>query len=258
MKTEYGYKCDFCTKEYKEKFNYDRHTTCCEFLCKSRREQINDIEVNEKIPTPLEMYKLIQELALRNSKLENEISKLKHLQKKKINIIEWLQKTQHPSKTFIGWINSDVIVKIKDVLEVIYSNDLLTGFIKLFDIVIENSKDELPIRAYENKAGVFYVYKKSDSDANGSWRQITNSDFDKILEQIGRQFIVEFKRIWFDPKQDLIESDENYKDQYINYYQRILGGNERISDESRFQRIRQSIYNKIKQNIKSIIEYDFV
>jgi hypothetical protein len=44
---------------------------------------------------------------------------------------------------------------------------------------------------------------------------------------------------------------------YVNYYKSILGGNERISDESRNQKIRQFIYSIIKQNIKSIVEYDF-
>jgi hypothetical protein len=203
------------------------------------------------------MYRLIQELAIRNNKLENELAKLKQLQKRKINIIDWLQKTQHPTVTFIDWINSQVIVKIKDVLETVYSNDLLTGFNRLFDIVLENSA-ELPIRAYENKAGTFYVYKKTDSEPEGVWKQISNSSFDIILSQISRQFVVEFKRIWFDPKQELIESDEKYKDLYIDYYQKVLGGNERITEEVRFQRVRQAIYNNIKQNIKTVIEYDFV
>lgn len=258
MKTDYGYKCDFCPKEYKEKFNYDRHVVCCEFLCKSRREQINDIETNEQIPTQREMYRLIQELAMRNNKLEKELTKLKDLQKRKINIIDWLQKTQHPNTSFIEWINSSVVVKIKDVLEIVYSNDLLTGFNRLFDIALENNSDNLPIRAYENKAGTFYVYKKNDSEEGGTWKQISNNDFDKILSQISRQFIVEFKRNWFDPKKELVETDEKYKDVYIDYYERILGGNERISEAVRFQRVRQTLYNNIKQNIKTVIEYDFV
>jgi hypothetical protein len=195
---------------------------------------------------------------MRNNKLENEIAKLKHLQKRKINIIDWLQKTQHPNITFIEWINSSVIIKIKDVLETVYSNDLLTGFNKLFDIVLENHTEALPIRAYENKAGVFYVYKKSENESGGIWKQISNNDFDSILSQISRQFIVEFKRIWFDPKKELIETDEKCKDVYIDYYERILGGNERISEAVRFQRVRNALYNNIKQNIKSVIEYDFV
>jgi len=38
---------------------------------------------------------------------------------------------------------------------------------------------------------------------------------------------------------------------YIDYYKKILGG-ERISDESRYNRIRHHIYGKIKKNIKSM------
>lgn len=261
MKTEYGYKCITCSKEYKEKFNYDRHVVCCEFLCKSRREQINEIETNESIPTPLEMYRLIQELAIRNERLEKELSKLKHLQKKKINIVEWLnsveQKPNNPTISFLEWVNKDVITKIHEVLEIVYSNDLLTGINHLFDKVLENTTICFPIRAFENKSGVFYIYKKGET-TGGEWQQITNVDFDKILSQIGHQFIVEFKKHWYIPNQERVETDEHYKDLYINYYQRILGGNERISEEVRFQRIRQTLFHKIRQNIKSIVEYEIM
>jgi hypothetical protein len=260
MKTEYGYKCSTCPKEYKEKFNYDRHVVCCEFLCKSRREQINEIETGETIPTPLEMYRLIQELAIRNEKLEKELSKLKHMQKKKINILEWLnseeQKQNNPTMSFIEWINKDVIIKIQEVLSVVYSDDLLTGINQLFHKALEPTTNYLPIRAFENKPGIFYIFKKGEM-SNGEWQQITNTDFDKILSQISHQFIVEFKKHWYIPNQERVENDEHYKDMYINYYQRILGGNERISEEVRFLRIRQTIFHKIRQNIKSIIEYDF-
>jgi len=260
MKTEYGYKCTTCPKEYKEKFNYDRHAACCAFLCKSRREQMNEIETGETIPTPLEMYRLIQELAIRNEKLEKELSKLKHVQNKKINILQWLnseeQKQNNPLMSFIEWINKEVITKIKEVLSVVYSDDLLTGINQLFNKVLENNSNRLPICAFENKPGIFYIFKKSET-LIGEWQQISNVDLDKILSQISHQFIVEFKKHWYIPNQERVENDEHYKDLYINYYQRILGGNERISEEVRFQRIRQSIFNKIRQNIKSIIKYDF-
>jgi hypothetical protein len=55
IKTEYGYQCCFCKREYKEKYNYERHYVCCEFLCKTRRQQINEIDSIEKIPSQKEM-----------------------------------------------------------------------------------------------------------------------------------------------------------------------------------------------------------
>jgi len=259
-KTEYGYQCNFCKREYKEKFNYDRHKVCCEFLCKSRREQLNEIDKIEKLPSQKEMYMLIQELALRNEKLEKEIAKLKHVQKQKINILEWLNSPNssktNPNIYFMDWILKVVFPEIQNILEIVYKTNLSTGMIKLFQNVLNTDNlNTFPIRAYENKSNTFYIFQeKGDSF---EWRILSTDEFDKLLSKIYHQFVVQFKHNWFIPNEEKIENDENYKDMYINYYQSILGGNERITDESRNQKTRQYIYSIIKQNIKSVIEYDF-
>jgi len=258
IKTDYGYQCCFCKREYKEKFNYDRHKVCCEFLCKSRREQLNELDQIEKLPTQKEMYMLIQELALRNEKLEKEIAKLKHVQKQKINILEWLNSVNspNPNLSFMDWVLQVVYPEIKNILETVYQSSLTNGLTKLFDNIIENGEtNTIPIRAFENKTNMFYINTKNN---NGfEWKIISNDEFNRILSKICHQFVVQFKNNWFIPNESKIENDENYKDMYIDYYRRILGGNERISDETRNQKVRNFVYTKIKQNIKSITEYDF-
>jgi hypothetical protein len=258
IKTDYGYQCCFCKREYKEKFNYDRHKVCCEFLSKTRREQLNEMDQIEKLPTQKEMYMLIQELALRNEKLEKELAKLKHVQKQKINILEWLNSVNspNPNLSFMDWVLQVVYPEIKNILETVYQSSLTNGMTKLFDNIIENGEtNTIPIRAFENKTNVFYIYTKN---TNGfEWKIISNDEFNRVLSKICHQFVVQFKNNWFIPNESKIENDENYKDMYIDYYRRILGGNERISDETRNQKVRNFVYTKIKQNIKSITEYDF-
>ena len=259
IKNDYGYQCCFCKREYKEKFNYDRHKVCCEFLCKSRREQLNELDQIEKLPTQKEMYMLIQELALRNEKLEKEIAKLKQVQKQKINILEWLNSpnnSNNPNIYFNEWILKVVFPEIPNILETVYETNLSTGLMNLFQNIIKtDGLNQLPIRAYENKPNMFYIFQ--EKEGGFEWKILTNDEFNKILSKICHQFIVQFKNNWFIPNQEKIEHYENYKDMYVNYYKSILGGNERISDESRNQKIRQFIYSIIKQNIKSIVEYDF-
>jgi hypothetical protein len=261
IKTDYGYQCCFCKREYKEKFNYDRHKVCCEFLCKSRREQLNDIDSVEKIPTQKEMFLLIKELALRNEKLEKEITKLKQVQKQKINILEWLNSPNssksNPKIYFMDWILKVVFPEIPNILETVYQTNLSTGLIKLFQNILNRDElNSLPIRAYENKPNTFYIFQEKTDGFE--WKILSNDEFNKILSRICHQFIVQFKNNWFIPNQEKVENDENYKDMYINYYQSILGGNERISDDSRIQKTKQFIYSIIKQNIKTIVEYDFI
>jgi hypothetical protein len=258
IKTDNGYQCFSCKREYKIKFNFDRHKVCCEFLCKSRQEQLNEIDQIEKIPTQKEMYMLIKELALRNEKLEKEIAKLKHVQKQKINILEWLNSVNNPNPnlSFMDWVLQVVYPEIKNILETVYQSSLTNGMTKLFHNIIENGEtNTIPIRAFENKTNVFYIYTKN---TNGfEWKIISNDEFNRVLSKICHQFVVQFKNNWFIPNESKIENDENYKDMYIDYYRRILGGNERISDETRNQKVRNFVYTKIKQNIKSITEYDF-
>lgn len=258
IKTDYGYQCLSCKREYKEKYNCLRHSACCEFLCKTRLEQNKEIDSIEQIPTQKELYKLIQELAYRNEKLEKEVATLKQTQKRKLNILDWLNsnETSRQNITFIEWVNREVLPRIPETLASVYENNLSTGLIDLFERALNSITDlnELPIRAYENKTNVFYVLKKINS-AN-EWVTISNTDLTNILSQIGYQFIVQFKKTWFIPNQERVERDEHYKDLYVNYYQKILGGNEKITEETRNQKVRQYLYSKLKQNIKTIIEYD--
>jgi len=258
IKTEYGYQCCFCKREYKEKFNYDRHTVCCEFLCKTRREQRLEIDAIDRLPTHKEMYLLIQELALRNEKLEKEIAKLRHVQKQKLNIVDWLNSPNsaktNPTIVFTEWISSVVYKKIPDVLEVVYQNNLTVGMTKLFENLLDQEK--IPIRAFETKNNTFYVFEKN-ADGESVWKMLSNAELNAVFEKISHQFIVQFKNNWFIPNQNRVENEEAYKDLYINYYQRILGGNERISEDGRHHKLKLFVYSKLKQNIKQIIEYDF-
>jgi hypothetical protein len=258
IKTEYGYQCCFCKREYKEKFNYDRHTVCCEFLCKSRREQRAEIDAIDRLPTHKEMYLLIQELALRNEKLEKELAKLKHVQKQKMNILDWLNSPQaaktNPTISFTDWISQTVYKGIPDVLKIVYENNLTVGLTKLFENVLE--QNNIPIRAFENKNNSFYVFE-TNANTDPAWKLLSTAELNNVFEKISHQFIVQFKNHWFIPNQHRVESDESYKDLYINYYQRILGGNERLSEDGRHHKLKLFIYGKIKQNIKQIIEYDF-
>jgi len=252
------HKCQYCSREYKEKFNYDRHFSYCEFKNKSIREQNDLLETQETLPSPLQMYQWMKEMAVRIDKLEKENSKLKQLQRQKIDIITWLNQHVKPDMTFHEYIIKIVLQKIPDVLDIVFKTNLLNGYIQLFDSTISTiTIEKLPIRAFDNKPNTFYIYSKIINTNDSQWTIISNTDFDKYLEQISRHFIVEFRNCWFLINEEKINTEELYKDMYINYYQKILGSESKMTDEVRYQRVRQTLYNNIKQNIKHIVEFDF-
>ncbi len=237
--------CKFCGREYKEKFNHDRHAQTCEFLSKTRREQDNEIDSFEKLPNQKEMFLLIQELSIRITKLEKENSQLKGSIKRKLKFNDILNHNVKPEFQYKMW--SDMLLdSVNKYLNTVYNNDLLSATNELFNHFIDVYNEKLPIRAYDIKPNTFYIY-----DQDGTWTHISNSDFDKMLARISHRFLVEFNSCWCIVNREKIETMDNYKEMYINYYRKILGG-ERVSDESRYSRIRNHIYGKIKRNIKSV------
>jgi hypothetical protein len=244
-----GYVCCHCSREYKEKFNYDRHIQCCEFLNKPRREQENEIDAYEKTPTPKEMFRLIQELSLRINKLERENAELKQYHRKKMNIMDWLNKNRKPNVTLEAWKES-IFNNIKDNLETVYKNDLLTGIIEVLNSTI-NNEEVMPICAFDIKQNTLYTF---DNEKN-TWEILEHSEFDKLIGRISHNFLVEFNRCWCMVHKERIERDDTYKELYIEYYKKILGG-DRLTNESRSNRIRQAFYMKLKRTVKNMIDVE--
>lgn len=254
----YKYKCKFCTQEYKEKFNFDRHVGFCEFSFKSAKEIDNEIEAFEKAPSPSELFAYVKELSIRVGKLEKENAQLKQFvqkEKKRIDVLDWLNNRCEsvPDFTFTTWFTE---LPVESYLEKVFEYDLLTALIKCLDHTFENM-EKPPICAFSQKAGMFYVFERSNSCLGqlGKWSQISNKQLDKWFSFMATKMIAAFKN-WYEENKTTIDSDEKYKEQYFDYFQKVLGG--KMNDETRNHRLRQFCYTKLKQNLKSIVELEIV
>ena len=252
------YKCNFCSRNYKEKFNYDRHISVCKFLSQTPRQQDNEIELSsEIIPSTKEIFQLVKYLSMRVDKLEKENQQLKQQQNKKINILEWLNKSDNkPTILFEVWLIDTIQPKIIDTLETVFHNDLTTAIIKLFNDCIErNDSEHIPICSFAKKKSQIYVYDKDREDDNDiKWIALTNKEIDKYIDYTSNQYISVFINDWYKPNQKNIEESEKYKNLYAEYYQKVLGGT--VSKEIRNTKIKKFIYNKLKRTISNVIEYE--
>jgi hypothetical protein len=239
------YNCKFCGREYKEKFNHDRHAQTCEFLSKSRREQQNEIDAFEKLPTQREMFLLVQDLSIRITKLEKENTELKQSVKRKLKFHDILNQATKPEFTFETWTDM-LLDHVEKFLVTVFHHDLLYASVELFQHFLDTYEDRLPIRAYDVKPNKLYIY-----DTDNVWTPITTEDFNKVLARISHRFLVEFNRCWFMVHREKIETEEEYKNMYMNYYLKILGGDREGGDELRYQKIRSKLYGKLKKNIRS-------
>ena len=250
------YDCKYCKREYREKFNYDRHLQCCEFTFKSRREQNNEIDLLAPLPSPHEMYRFVQHLSCRIDKLEKENKRLNQVAQKKQNVLELMnspETLENMELTFSEWIKQNILVDVPKYLQTVYDDDLLSGLKSVISSAI-NKFDiaRLPIRTFDNSTS-FYIFKSDENKVN-RWTKINVNDLDKYLRRISNQFAYDFKEHWYDIHKEKVETDETYNDMYLDYYGKIIGG-KRMSEETRFHKIRKQIFDMVKQTPKTVIEY---
>ena len=254
------YVCKTCTKTYKYKYNYDRHVACCKFFQKSIQDYEQEMDSVEVLPDMQSMFKLVQELACKVNRIEKENNQLKQKLSKrnKINVLDWLNKLpidKSPNKSFTDWINDAVLKNVYLHLDSVYTNDLITGIMSTWHLSIDESNENIPLKAFDNRINIFYKY---DIGSNGDycWMILTNEDMDNQLKRICKQFLIDFKNHWYDKYEDKINTDEKWTNMYVKYHQRILGGS-RITTEVICQRVRQQLYKSMKQGVSHAIEIDY-
>jgi hypothetical protein len=182
---------------------------------------------------------IVQQLTLRVEQLEKDNRELRQ-QRTVTNKHEPKMALLSPaSHSYMDWINT-MFSYIPDQLNTVFENDLIAGIKGVFDASVQNTAI-LPIAVFDKRPGTFYYYNE-----NGAWTVMEPAEFNTIVNRICYHFVVEFKRHWYDPNLKKIQELNEYRDKYNDYYMKILGGT-RISDDSRRQRIRNYVYQLIKQ-----------
>jgi len=252
-----SYQCAICKHTYRQKFNYDRHIVCCEFLHKSSKQRDYEADMEEDtIPSQRAMYQLMQEMSRKIIKLEEKVQKLEVSQAKKVNVIAWLnEQGKQPDQTFQEWIKNGVYPRIKDALEVVFAIDLLKGCKELFKLAISDceNKQNIPVRAFDSKDNNLYIYVENPTSSRHHWLRITNTELDRILDRLDEQFVLNFRIHWYEPNEDKMDK-EMYKEMYVRNYAKVLG-TERMSDSKRHSQIGQYLYSILKQPLKSCVEF---
>ena len=253
------YNCQYCDRPYRDKVYYHRHVATCKFLHQSARERNAEIDAEEqRAPSTRELLSLIQTLALRIDKLEETNAKLRQTTRK-VNVIDWLTSCKaQPDQCFIDWVRDVMIPRVPDMLEIVYRNDLITAVVQLFTDACSGNT-VLPIRMFEHRAHVVYLYQGDGDgvgvgdrgDGVGAWAAVPVATFDTYIRHICRQFIVDFNTHWYVVHQEKVATEEAFKDKYVDYYKRILGGG-KYTDAVLFAKIRGQIYSKLKQNVRAI------
>ena len=192
------------------------------------------------VPSMRQLYSYVQDLTYRLEKTEKELKKLKSEMnsRKKIEVLLWLnQPSQIPQTTFEDW-SRGIKATETDMLKCLDGN-LTDGILSCIYFAIK-TKENLPIRCFSQKPGIFYIY-------SSEWQKITGDQFLKFANQISTSIRREF-RIW-NVTQFSSQYDQNFMDKMPKYVKKLN------SDlEKRLPDIKKAIFEKLEENLRVVME----
>ena len=253
--------CTWCGKGYKTKINLEKHTILCELIHKSNKKRpnknnsdLNDYDdICDDLPSPKKMYQMLLELGYKYSKLEekmDEVNKFVIKKKKKINVLEWLNSNIIPSLVFENLIEQ---IKIIDSdIEFLLENN----FLETINVVLsrflyfrEEESDFIPLFAFVQKLNIFYAFVEG-----GVWMELPKDKLCLFLMRVQMKISKAFHE-WKKQRATQIRDDESFAILCDKTLIKIMGNE--FKQDSTFGKMRASIYNKMKTDMKAMIEYEF-
>ena len=246
-----GFGCSHCGKKYKTRTNLNKHQLLCETLVRAKNSRyINKklISGESDIPTPEQMYEIILDLSNKCEHLEKtvyEMQKWVDKTKKKINIVDWLT-SQDQQQPFISW---DKFIESIEILKEETEMILHYPFLHVFQEIVNRVfiKEFVPLFAFTEKPNHMYLYFET-------WREASKEDILKALNQIHFKFVKAFIE-WKKKNETKINESDGLCELCNKANIKIMGT--QFKDSSTYHKYRLCIYNKIKTDMKTVIEYEF-
>lgn len=244
------FECHHCSKHYKIKKAYDRHILICGVISKTTKERKRENEEYENIPSMKEMYEMIQILIVKNDNLEKQVNKMSKWinNKKKVNVIEWLNENNIPPINFNQWLETIEITS--EYMEFVFDHNFVEGINLTARELVNKDLETLPMKSFEQKEGVLYIYNGIEN----KWEIINSSQFDTLFIKITKGLLGQLK-LWQDKNRQRLYQ-HGFTEKYIENVKKITGGD--LSKEQQNNKLKMAFYNALKVNIKNIVQYEFV
>jgi hypothetical protein len=250
--------CVVCNKQYTRKSSLDKHKILCDFKAKTPRELQIETEELGDIPTHYQLVKIVQELSLKIVKMEESMEEMKKWvdkKKQKINVITWLNTNTNinPTIGFLEWVHTQLIVT-SEHFENLMENTIFHTLQQIFeDNLCEKTDFIYPIRCFSQKVGIFYVCEKKE-DGSAEWRQLVLADMVLILTKIQKAMIQELTK-WKEKNQHKFEDDNKLSVIFNKAVIKLMDIS--FTQDNNMSRIKNGLYNYLKTDLKSVVEFDF-
>ena len=224
--------CKYCKKSYINQKSYNKHMLLCMEVDNAKN---NEFDI---VPSQNKIYKMVKQLIYENEELKKKVKRLENKmfqKKKKINIIEWLNKQGNEVDHNV-YKNYELFfknIKLNDSLQHIIHNSYIDGYF----IIIKYLLKENILIAWKQKKDIYYY--------NDSWYVFKISDLSNLTNKIQRNLISE-----------LFEKKDNISnDSFIDINSNILGGEKR---DLKNMKLYKKIWEYLYEDIEKQLEYKIV
>jgi hypothetical protein len=256
--------CEFCGKCYKTIVNLNKHILLCQVVnrCVKKIGTIDkpgtidiDKPENEHLPSHETMYKIIESLTIKYNKLEEKMEELQKWvdkKKKKINIIDWLNDNDKLKPSYDFDSIFDKINITQTAVDFLFTNSFYDTVNEILTSFYNNNNPETPLFAFNQKSNLIYVFNKNESQ--GSWKEISKDQLIDFLDKIQTK-ITRCLKEWKKINEDKVRNDNKYSELYSKTIIKIM--DVKFNNETTITRYKSLLYNKIKVDMKSLIEYEY-
>jgi len=250
--------CSFCKKGYQTEANLKKHTILCEVL-----NQATSNTTSQTLfiaPSQTQLYKIIQELTIKQKKMEEKIDQLQkwvEIKKKKFSIIEWLNVNQHPDLDYKDLIG---IFTIRETdIDFLYKPD--NSVVDLIQTIFEReiyNEHKIPLYAFSQKPNILYYYDASNNTIQSnsqspSWKELPREKLTQFLNQIHSKILNQLME-WKKKHHEFIHSNDKNEILYCKMMGKFMGVD--FKHPTILNKIYTYIYNKLKIDKINFVEYE--
>jgi hypothetical protein len=237
--------CKYCNKTYKSSAHLEKHMYLCKLMCDVATENIN---VLDDIPTPRTMYRMLIELAGKYKNMEEKYDNLNKYvvkKKKKINLTDWLNDNiERPIiVNYSSYMDDNFAVTLEEI-DILFN----ANYNDFFSIILEKIDfNGSPLVAFKEKANVIYGYVED------KWSELTKAELSSLFFRCKKTIFskaLELKTL----KTDEITKSDKLEAKFDRLMLKLI--NTEMTNDGLYNKLRQCLYNRIKMEIKNIVEYD--
>ena len=259
--------CVYCGKGYKSRTGYEKHAILCELIDRTKKKKKLRIvdDDNEVIPSNHQMYRMLLELSQKYTNLEKkmeEMSKFVVKQKKKINILEWLNNNLTPAYVFdelpskITTTTQTIELLLNNTFHDILNDMFEANIYKNNELCGDNINPVYPLFTLTQKSNTFYYYTsvQGQDQKKYEWRELARDKlvwFLNIIHMKITKLFTEWKKIH---RQEITENDSKST---ICDKATIKLMSQEFKEDKYYTKVKSLLYNKMKCDMKTLIEYEF-